>query len=253
MAGPAKLIRMRRFVSAVATLSTMAIAAPAHADSFDVTKLLDRGLAWIDRSGPSKNKHDFSREWWPSAGATAGTSPSSLDATPRSPAEHALERTNVTLAQEQPAPPERTLTTDDGVRKPSPGEATPRLHPSLIARDWKGAMAIAGGSTLPTDEIRLTRSSRMMLGRLSLGDGPIVPFAHFGVGEWRYDPELLPLMPHNEEYAAQASGGIEIRISPGAAFAWEADYTMLCRSRREPQNHPNPYLLGTFAVLETRF
>ena len=33
----------------------------------------------------------------------------------------------------------------------------------------------------------------------------------------------------------------------------EADYTVLCRMHREPQNHPNPYLLGTFAVLETRF
>jgi len=42
-------------------------------------------------------------------------------------------------------------------------------------------------------------------------------------------------------------------ISPDASLAWEMDYTMLCRMRREPQNHPNPYLLGSFAVLETRF
>jgi len=246
----ARLSGMRCIVSVGAMLATLAVASTSRADSFDLSSLLERGLSWIDRSDPASAKHDLSREWWPSAGAAAGTSPSSLDATPRSPADHAQQRTPA-LAQEHPATPAvRTLTTDD----PTPKEdVAPRLMPSLIARDWKGAMAIAGGSTIPTDEIRLTRSSRMMLGRLSLGNGAIVPFAHFGVGEWRYDHELLPLMPHNEEYAAQASAGVEIRISPDAALAWEADYTVLCRMHREPHNNPNPYLLGSFAVLETRF
>jgi len=126
----------------------------------------------------------------------------------------------------------------------------PALRFSLVARDWKGAYSIFGHA-VATDEIRLTRSSRMLIGRISAGDGPLVPFFHVGVGEWRYDPDhLLPPSLSDQEYATQFSGGLELRLSKHASFAWENDYVILCRERREVQNMPTPYILGSFAVLQ---
>jgi len=127
-----------------------------------------------------------------------------------------------------------------------------RPRTAVVARDWGGALALHGRG-VATDDVRLSRSSRMVLGRVLLGDGTFVPFAHVGAGQWRYDPEVLPFMPRNQEYATQVAGGVEVRLSPNAAIVWEADYTVLCRERREPQNVPQPHLLGTFAVLATKF
>jgi len=93
----------------------------------------------------------------------------------------------------------------------------------------------------------------MLIGRVSAGDGPIVPFLHFGAGEWRSDPDILPFQPRNQEYAMQLSGGVAVRISKHMAFAWEADYMVLCRDRREPQNVPTPYILGSFGVLNVQY
>ncbi len=123
--------------------------------------------------------------------------------------------------------------------------------PSIVARDWNGSFALVG-KDLASDNIRLTRSSRMLVSRVTLGDAKIKPFAHFAVGEWRYDPYLLPLMPRNQEYATQFSGGVAIELFKSTSFVWEADYTVLVRSTREPQNLPSPHVLGTFAILETR-
>ncbi|WP_394825117.1 hypothetical protein [Pendulispora albinea] len=138
-------------------------------------------------------------------------------------------------------------------REPRKSDFQPRLRLSLVARDWKGAISIAGGGTIPTDQIRLTRSSRMLIGRISAGDGPVRPFLHIGLGEWRYDPDLLPFQPRNQEYATQFSGGLEVRISKFIAFAWENNYVVLCREKREPHNVPNPYILGTFGVLHVDY
>ncbi len=127
------------------------------------------------------------------------------------------------------------------------------LHTSIVARDWRGAFAISGAGSLLSDSFRLTRSSRMMVGRITLGNWRLVPFAHLGLGEWRTDRDFLPFMPRNQEFATQFSGGIELRISKQTRLATEADYTVLCREKREPQNLPTPRVLGAFAVLETRF
>src|SRR5262249_11493462 len=63
--------------------------------------------------------------------------------------------------------------TTEESRPPRKDAFRPRLRLSLIARDWKGAISLAGRGTIPTDQIRLTRSSRMLVGRMSAGDGPV--------------------------------------------------------------------------------
>lgn len=127
------------------------------------------------------------------------------------------------------------------------------LRASVVARDWRGAFAVSGDRSLLSDSFRLTRSSRMIVGRVTLGNWRVRPYAHLGLGEWRIDRDFLPLLPKNQEFATQLSGGVEMRLSKQTRLAWEADYTILCRERREPQNLPTPRVLGTFAVLETRF
>ena len=69
--------------------------------------------------------------------------------------------------------------------------------------------------------------------------------------EWRYDNDLPPDRPRNQEYAAPA--GVRFRLAERAAVAWEADYTLLCRERREPHNLPTPRVLTSFAVLQFGF
>lgn len=230
-------------------LGALAATASAHAETLDVSALLNRGLKWIERGAPHAQDNLPAQET-PSFASTAGTSPSSIDASPQVAATQRLHESRESVARDRT---QASINDGSSDAKPSRGSFWPRIMPSLVARDWKGAMAIAGGRTLPTDIIRLTRSSRMLLGRLSVGDGPVVPFAHVGYGEWRYDTDFLPFMPNDQEFAAQMSAGLELRFARDAALAWETDYTVLCRMRREPQNNPTPHMLGTFAALEMHF
>lgn len=129
---------------------------------------------------------------------------------------------------------------------------TPPLRVSMVARDWSGAYSLSGG-TMVSDEVRLSRSSRMVLTRVRADLGRIQPYVHTGLGEWRYDPAILTLLPRNQEYAIQLAAGFEYRVAKHARLAVEADYTILCRESREPQNNPVPRVLGGYAVLHTRF
>jgi len=53
---------------------------------------------------------------------------------------------------------------------------------SFVARDWGGAHSLAGGPVAVTDSVRVTRSCRMVMSRIRLGEGRIVPFAQVGLG-----------------------------------------------------------------------
>jgi hypothetical protein len=117
-------------------------------------------------------------------------------------------------------------------------------HVSLIARDWGGAQLLFGHLTL-TDQLRLSRSSRMVLSRVRIADGRVTPFAQAGFGQWRVDTDWV-LLPRDVELAGQAGGGFELAINSSAAVAIEADYTFLYREQREPQMISGPHLWGTF-------
>ena len=125
-------------------------------------------------------------------------------------------------------------------------------HVALIARDWDAARVLVGHLS-PTDQIRLSRSSRMFVTRLRLADGRISPFAQVGLGQWRIDTDLMPVLPRDVELAGQLGGGFEVTVSRLAALAVEADFTMLYRERREPQMVSEPRLWGTFLVARMQF
>jgi hypothetical protein len=125
-------------------------------------------------------------------------------------------------------------------------------HVALIARDWDAARVLVGHLS-PTDQIRLSQSSRMFVTRLRLTDGRISPFAQVGLGQWRIDTDLMPVLPRDVELAGQLGGGFELTLGRLAAVAVEVDSTMLYRERREPQMVSEPRLWGTFLVARAQF
>jgi hypothetical protein len=125
-------------------------------------------------------------------------------------------------------------------------------HLSLVARDWSGAQLLLGHLVL-TDQLRLSRSSRMVVTRFRLADGRIAPFAHVGLGQWRVDTDLMPVLPNDVELATQVGGGFEIALSRRATLAVEADDTILIRGAREPQMIAGPHVWGMFLAARARF
>jgi hypothetical protein len=104
---------------------------------------------------------------------------------------------------------------------------------SLVARDWNEAYKVAGERLALVDALRLTSSTRMVLGRVRANDSRISPFAQVGLGQWRTDPYLLPLTARYTEIAAQAASGVEIRLIGTWQMAFETTMTMLYRESRD--------------------
>jgi hypothetical protein len=117
---------------------------------------------------------------------------------------------------------------------------------SLVARDWGGAQRLAGGPVALTDVLRVSRSYRMVMTRIRLGEGRIVPFTQLGLGQWRVDTDFMPHLPRNVEVAAQFGGGIEMHLVKGWDLAAETDLTVLYREIHEPQQLETPRMWGTF-------
>jgi hypothetical protein len=129
-----------------------------------------------------------------------------------------------------------------------------RLSPqlSVVARDWGGAQSLIGPLAL-TDRLRLSRSSRMVIGRLCITHASVAPFAQAGLGQWRIDTDLLPVMPRDVELAGQVGGGFEFRLNPGTTVGVEADYTILYREQHEPQMISAPRQWGTYLAARALF
>lgn len=149
--------------------------------------------------------------------------------------------------------PLRSIARADKIaQEPSTTILNPPIRLALVARDWGSTYTITGRK-IATDDVRLSRSQRMLVGRARMDLGKFQPFVHVGLGEWRYDPTIMTLLPSNQEYATQLAAGFEMRIAKYARLAFEADYTLLVREEREAQNHPEPRVLGAFAVMHAKF
>jgi hypothetical protein len=98
---------------------------------------------------------------------------------------------------------------------------------SLVARDWQGATRLAGGPLAVTDAIRTSHSSRMVVVRVGLGGGRIVPFVHLGAGQWR-DPDQH-VLDSPLEVAGEAGAGFDAKLTRHLSCAVEYDYTTLYR------------------------
>jgi hypothetical protein len=139
------------------------------------------------------------------------------------------------------APDARAAAAQDSEEK-APGLSP---HVSLVARDWGGAEALFGHVAV-TDLVRLSRSSRMVISRIRFMEGRIAPFVELGLGQWRVDTDLMPVLPRDTELAAQIGAGFEVRVWKRFALALELDHTILYREQHEPQMIAAPHLWGSF-------
>ncbi|WP_394835085.1 hypothetical protein LVJ94_52160 [Pendulispora rubella] len=249
------IVAMAAAILGLSTVASEARAEPGDLGrGFDLGKLIDQGVHLFYQSTQTRGTNT------PSDVTTRLRAPSLVELEAMFPSRDPAVRDGLVRAGTLEFAHVGTMGTPAGVDKGTSNEHDPKksafqpaLRLSLIARDWKGAISLVGRGAVPSDQIRLTRSSRMLIGRVTVGTGPLVPFVHVGAGEWRYDPDLQPFTPRNQEFATQFGAGVAVRISKHMSFAWETDYVILCRERREPQNVPNPYIIGSFGVLNVEY
>jgi hypothetical protein len=109
---------------------------------------------------------------------------------------------------------------------------------TLVARDWGNSFKVAGDRLSLCDAMRLSASTRMVVGRARLSNARFTPFIQAGLGQWRVDRTYLPLMPSLIDVAAQVGGGFELRMTKRWQLAAETSGTTLFRestAREVPQ------------------
>jgi hypothetical protein len=127
---------------------------------------------------------------------------------------------------------------------------TPRA--SLVARDWAESQRLVGRLAL-VDQMRPTRSSRMIVTRLRLADGRIAPFAQVGLGEWRVDTTVVPTLQGERAFAGQIGAGFELQVSSQWVFAVENDWTIMRTEDDAMRSVMQPTLWSAFIASRARF
>lgn len=121
---------------------------------------------------------------------------------------------------------------------------------TLVARDWASSTRIAGDRLSLVDAMRLSASTRMVVGRARLSGARFTPFIQIGLGQWRVDRRYLPLTPSMIDVASQLGGGVEVRLSRGCQLAAEASATTLIR---DGQNDAVPQTILWGTMVAARF
>ena len=122
---------------------------------------------------------------------------------------------------------------------------------SLVARDWRGSMNVAGRSML-LDDLRPAASQRMVLARIA-SDARLSPYAQVGAGEWRIDTALFPQSPTRQALAGSIGAGLELRTNAGFQVAGETNYTVFYRDGLAGQDDPGASLLTVLFAAKTRW
>jgi hypothetical protein len=169
-----------------------------------------------------------------------------LDRKVRSGAEHPMPVASE-REQNRPAP----------IDDPSPqnlGNAwfgvAPRV--TLVARDWASSTRLAGDRLSFVEQMRLSASTRMVVGRARLSSTRFTPFVQVGLGQWRVDRKYLPLTPNTIEIASQLGTGFELRLSQRWQLATETTVTTLIREGVS-SSIPQTLLWSTFIASRLEF
>ncbi|MCA9589328.1 MAG: hypothetical protein KC657_28660 [Myxococcales bacterium] len=115
---------------------------------------------------------------------------------------------------------------------------------ALVARDWASAYRLAGDRLSLMDALRVSQSTRMVMARLRLGESRITPFMQLGLGQWRTDPSVLPLLPKQMELAAHVGAGFEMAPMRGWHLAAEANMTQIYREPTDRGGLPIRRMVG---------
>jgi hypothetical protein len=162
------------------------------------------------------------------------------------------ERPNLTPPPSQPSRPAAS----EDPNPQSLGNAwfgvAPRV--TLVARDWATSTRLAGDRLSLVDAMRLSASTRMVVGRARLSATRFTPFVQVGLGQWRVDKNYMPLMPHAIEVASQLGTGFELRLTRGWQLAAETTVTSLIREGGNSNNTlPQWMLWSTFLASRMDF
>jgi hypothetical protein len=125
------------------------------------------------------------------------------------------------------------------------------LHIAIVARDWREAYSLTDGRALLFDRVRLIRSSRMAVTRVSLSGGRLLPYAEMSFGQWRADVDLVPWLKNDTEVAGQMALGFEMHLAPRCAVAWDIEETQIYVDQEK--NVPATRLVASFAALRAEF
>lgn len=123
-------------------------------------------------------------------------------------------------------------------------------HVAIVARDWREAYSLTDGRPLLFDRVRLIRSSRMAVTRVSWAGGKLLPYAEVSFGQWRADTDLVPWLKSDAEIAGQVAVGAELSVAPRCAFAWDLEETHIYASG---QDVPTTRLMASFAAVRAEF
>jgi hypothetical protein len=160
----------------------------------------------------------------------------------------------VSAAMNGAAPSGREARASESNPTAAPAEPAPLVdllpRASLVARDWRGSLKVAG-RTMLIDDLRPAASHRMVIARIA-SDARLSPYAQIGAGEWRVDPILFPQMPTRQAYAGSIGAGLELRTNAGFQIAGEADYTMFYREGpKDPVEARDPHVLTVLFAAQT--
>jgi hypothetical protein len=210
-------------VSLLAALVTAVIASPALAADVapktSLVSLADEGRAWLTAA---------------TAGPTVASDPTARSTADAPTGERAIGAEQAPLAEQAPFI-----------------DFLPNA--SLIARDWRGSIKIAGDHTMLVDDLRPSASNRMLIGRIATNEARISLFAQIGVGEWRIDTVMFPNAVSYSEVAGQVGGGFQLRISPRLHIASELQYTMLYRDLHYAEGEVAPRMTSFVIAAAGRF
>ena len=125
------------------------------------------------------------------------------------------------------------------------------VHVAVVARDWHEAFNLTDGRSLLFDRIRMIRSSRMAVARLTVTGGRFLPYFEASFGQWRPDTDIVPWLRADLETASQVALGVQVHVAPGCAFAWDVEETQIFFA--SAAHVPATRLLASFAALRAEF
>lgn len=160
----------------------------------------------------------------------------------------------VTAAMNGTAPSGRESSANESNPTAAPVQPPPLVdllpRASLVARDWRGSLKVAG-RTMLIDDLRPAASHRMVIARIA-SDARLSPYAQVGAGEWRVDPVLFPQMPTRQAYAGSVGAGLELRTNAGLQIAGEAGYTIFYREGpKDALDERDPHVLTVLFAAQT--
>lgn len=153
-----------------------------------------------------------------------------------------------------------TAASSPSLRADTPSRTAPADAPfmdlvpraSLLVRDWRGSLRLAGAATNVVDDLRPSASNRLVIARVATGSR-LSTFAQLGAGQWRIDPVLFPAFPTYDATCGQLGAGFQLAVTSRVRLAGEIEYTVLYGTQPWSGDVAMPRLVSSILALEAGF